>query len=32
MISTLAYVDKEARIGSNVTIHPIAYIDKNFEI
>ena len=32
MISPLAYVDKEARIGANVTIHPFAYIDKNVEI
>lgn len=32
MISPLAYVDKEARIGKNVTVHPFAYIDKNVEI
>ena len=32
MISPLAYVDKNARIGENVTIHPFAYIDKNVVI
>ena len=32
MISPLAYVDKGAKIGDNVTIHPFAYIDKNVEI
>lgn len=32
MISPLAYVDSEAKIGNNVTIHPFAYIDKNVEI
>lgn len=32
MISPLAYVDANAKIGENVTIHPFAYIDKNVEI
>lgn len=32
MISPLAYVDTDAKIGKNVTIHPFAYIDKNVEI
>lgn len=32
MISPLAYIDPEARIGKNVTIHPFAYIDKNVVI
>lgn len=32
MISTLAYVDKEAKIGKNVTIEPFVFIDKNVEI
>lgn len=32
MISPLAYVNAEAKIGNNVTIHPFAYIDKNVEI
>lgn len=32
MISSLAYVDADAKIGKNVTIHPFAYIDKNVEI
>lgn len=32
MISPLAYVDENARLGKNVTIHPFAYIDKNVEI
>ncbi|MEG1737120.1 MAG: acyl-ACP--UDP-N-acetylglucosamine O-acyltransferase [Odoribacter sp.] len=32
MISPLAYIDAEAKIGKNVTIHPFAYIDKNVEI
>ena len=32
MISPLAYVNSEAKIGNNVTIHPFAYIDKNVEI
>ncbi len=32
MISALAYVDPEARLGRNVSVHPFAYIDKNVEI
>lgn len=32
MISPLAYVDSNAQIGANVTIHPFAYIDKNVVI
>lgn len=32
MISPLAYVDPQARIGKNVEILPFAYIDKNVEI
>lgn len=32
MISPLAYIDPEAKIGTNVTVHPFAYIDKNVEI
>ena len=32
MISPLAYVDANAKIGNNVTVHPFAYIDKNVEI
>ncbi len=32
MISPLAYIDTEARLGKNVTVHPFAYIDKNVEI
>ena len=32
MISPLAYVDKEEKIGENVTVHPFAYIEKNVEI
>lgn len=32
MISPLAYVDKDAKLGENVTVHPFAYIDKNVEI
>lgn len=32
MISPLAYVHPEAKIGKNVTIHPFAYVDKNVEI
>lgn len=32
MISPLAYVDPDAKIGKDVTIHPFAYIDKNVEI
>lgn len=29
MISPLAYIDPDAKIGTNVEIHPFAYIDKN---
>ena len=32
MISPLAHVDPEARIGNDVTIHPFAFISKNTEI
>ncbi|MBP6064506.1 acyl-ACP--UDP-N-acetylglucosamine O-acyltransferase [Bacteroides sp.] len=32
MISPLAYVDPQAKIGKNVTIQPFACIDKNVEI
>ncbi|MEF9923287.1 MAG: acyl-ACP--UDP-N-acetylglucosamine O-acyltransferase [Muribaculaceae bacterium] len=32
MISQLAHVDPDAKIGKNVTIHPFAFIDKNVEI
>ncbi|MFO3725807.1 acyl-ACP--UDP-N-acetylglucosamine O-acyltransferase [Butyricimonas muris] len=32
MISPLAYVDPNAKIGKNVTVHPFAYIDNNVEI
>lgn len=32
MISPSAYVDKDAKVGKNVTIHPFAYIEKNVEI
>ena len=32
MISPLAYIDPEAQIGNNVTIHPFAYVDKNVVI
>lgn len=32
MISPLAYVNSDAKIGRNVTIHPFAYIDKNVVI
>ena len=32
MISPLAYVDPEARLGKDVTIHPFAYIDRNVTI
>ena len=32
MISPLAFVSPEAKIGENVTIHPFAYIDKDVEI
>ena len=29
MISPLAYVDPEAKLGKNVTVLPFAYIEKN---
>jgi UDP-N-acetylglucosamine acyltransferase len=32
MISPLAYVHPEAKIGANVTIDPFAFIDRNVEI
>jgi UDP-N-acetylglucosamine acyltransferase len=32
MISPLAFVSPEAKIGENVTIHPFAYIDKDVVI
>lgn len=32
MISPLAYVDPEAKLGKNVEVFPFAYIDKNVEI
>lgn len=32
MISPLAYVDPEAKLGKNVTIQPFAYIEKDVEI
>ena len=32
MISNLAYVDPEAKLGENVTVHPFAHIDKNVVI
>ncbi len=32
MISPLAFVSPEAKIGQNVTIHPFAYIDADVEI
>ena len=32
MISPLAYINPEAKIGQNVTVYPFAYIDKNVEI
>ena len=32
MISPLAYVDPEAKLGKNVTVLPFAYIEKNVEI
>ncbi len=32
IISPLAFVSPEAKIGEGVTIHPFAYIDKNVEI
>ena len=32
MISPLAHVDKDARIGDNVTIHPFAFVDADVTI
>ena len=32
MISPLAHVDPEAKLGKNVTIHPFSFISKNVEI
>lgn len=32
MISPLAFVDPEAKLGKDVIVHPFAYIDKNVEI
>ena len=32
MISKLAFIHPEAKIGNNVTVEPFAYIDKNVEI
>ena len=32
MISPLAYVSPDAKIGANVEIKPFAYIDSNVEI
>ena len=32
MISPLAHVDPEAKIGKNVNIHPFSFISKNVEI
>ncbi|MDD2961485.1 MAG: acyl-ACP--UDP-N-acetylglucosamine O-acyltransferase [Muribaculaceae bacterium] len=32
MISPLAFVDPEAKLGKDVNVHPFAYIDKNVEI
>ena len=32
MISQLAHIDPEAKIGKNVTIHPFVFISKNVEI
>lgn len=32
MISPLAYVDADAKIGKDVIVHPFAYIDKNVVI
>ena len=32
MISPLAYVDPEAKLGKNVTVLPFAYIEKDVEI
>ena len=32
MISPLAYVDPEAKLGKNVIVQPFAYIEKGVEI
>jgi UDP-N-acetylglucosamine acyltransferase len=32
MISNLAFIHPEAKLGANVTVDPFAYIDKNVEI
>lgn len=32
MISPLAYVSEDAKLGKNVTVHPFAHIDGNVEI
>src|SRR5574344_799639 len=32
MISPLAHIDPEAKIGKDVTIHPFAFVSKNVEI
>ena len=32
MISNLAFIHPEAKLGANVTVEPFAYIDKNVEI
>lgn len=32
MISPLAHIDPQARLGQNVTIHPFAFIDRDVEI
>ena len=32
MISNLAFIHPEAKLGNNVTVEPFAYIDKNVEI
>ena len=32
MISPLAFVDPEAKLGNNITVHPFAFIDKDVEI
>ena len=32
MISDLAFIHPEAKLGANVTVEPFAYIDKNVEI
>ena len=32
MVSNLAFVHPEARLGKNVTVEPFAYIDRNVEI